>query len=203
LIDHIPEHLESIISHTSAKVARCHRYLVTRDDLAQEIRLWLVSHPDRAAAWMDKEQLLEPLSVFRAIAYRRCQDYVGKERAARTGGTRGDHYLYSLGLLEEALPMLWDSTARPVNEMPEQPKIRKTKANGDSDWPAIMADISAAFEKLSEMDQEIVEYRFKPPGHQLADVSREYGISVSAASRRISKALSRMADHLGGVSPWS
>lgn len=187
---------------TSAKVARCHRYLVGKDDLAQEIRLWLLTHPDRAESWMNKDELLEPLAVFRTIAYRRCQDYVARERAAKTGGKQGDHYLYSMGLVEEALPMLWDSTARPVVEVSDEPKVRRVRSNGDSDWPAIMVDISLAYNTLGEMDQELLEYRFKPPGHQLSEVAHEYSISVSSASRRISKAIGRMADHLGGLSPW-
>lgn len=202
MIDAIPDHLEDIINQTAARVARCHRYLVTRDDLAQEIRLWLLTHEERAANWMDKDNLQEPLAVFRTIAYRRCQDHVASERAAKSGGSASDHYLYTLGMLEESLPMLWDRSARPVNEVSEEPKTRKAKGGHDSDWPAIIVDVEKAYHSLDEADQELLEARFRPPGRQLADLASDYQLSVPTMSRRISQVLGRMADHLGGVNPW-
>lgn len=202
MIDNIPGHIEDIVCSTAARVARSHRHLVSKDDLAQEIRLWFITHPDRAKGWMDKDNLVEPLHVFKAIAYRRCQDYVATERAARTGGSRADHYLYSVGLIEEALPMVWDRQARPVQEVSEEPRRKKAKPSAESDWPAIVVDVASAFERLGEWDQELLEYRFRAPGHSLAEVGKHFEISVPTASRRISRAVHRLADFLGGVNPW-
>ena len=144
--------------------------------------------------------------MFRKIAYRRCQDYVAKERAYRTGGMPSDSFLYSVGLIEAVLPaFLNDETEAPLmSDADSTTRRHRVDPSEGNEWFAVRADVSVAWDSLDDEDRELLYARYGPHvkgENKLEVLAERYGWSVPTVSRRCHKLIERMAEVLGGVAP--
>jgi DNA-directed RNA polymerase specialized sigma24 family protein len=201
----IPAHLDSVIHAIARRVSRSGRGLLDEADLRQECYMWVLTHWDRVVAdHADPEDMKYPIGYFRKIMYRVAQKAVLRERVARTGGQPEDFFYYSITIIEELLPAVFDRgdwAARGVSD--DQLARRKPKAPNESgDYLAMLCDVSRAYESLPYEDRRVIRLRFAPPGRSFDDLGRLWGVVPSTAHRRVAHVLEKVVDFLGGESPW-
>lgn len=204
----IPEHLNKIIHRAARRIMVSSRGLVELDDLVAEVYLWMVKHPAKMEGFLDPKDR-GACRVFDKIAYRRMQDYVLRERTAKTGGKASDQYFYHVGMVEELLPDVWNVNDRlfaTVDDRATGMKRGRTIPSEGNSRAAMLADVQAAVNRLPEHEQELLRMRFYDGngGMTLRELAAMLDISEAQASRRMSRLVDKVVDHLGGESPsWN
>lgn len=201
----IPEHLDKTIRRTALRVNRSCRHLAEVDDLVSEVYLWMVKHERKMQEFLDPQDRGKTRQ-FATICYRRMQEYVARERMARTGGKASDQYYYHAGLIEELLPDVWsveDRLATTFNDANPDSKRGRSMPSEGGNRHAMMADVIAAVQSLSEPEQDALRMRYDEGGMTLKELALVWEISEAQASRRMGKITERLIDYLGGESPWT
>lgn len=203
--DGIPEHLDKIIRRTAGRVNRSCRHLAEVDDLVAEVYLWMVKHERKVEEYLDPKDRSKARQ-FGTICYRRMQEYVARERAARTGGKASDQYYYHAGLVEELLPDVWDVQDRQAptfNDANPDAKRGRSMPSEGGGRHAMMTDVLAAVQSLPEFEQEYLRMRYSQGGLTLKELAVMWEVSEAQASRRIGRLTDKIIDFLGGESPWN
>lgn len=203
--DGIPEHIDKTIRRTALRVNRSCRHLAEVDDLISEVYLWMVKHERKMQEFLDPKDRSKSRQ-FGTICYRRMQEYVARERMARTGGKASDQYYYHAGLVEELLPDVWDIENRQAptfNDANPDVKRGRSMPSEGGNRHAMMTDVLAAVQSLSEGEQESLRMRYAEGGMTLKELSLVWEISEAQASRRLGRITDKIIDYLGGESPWN
>ena len=201
----IPEHLEVVLRRQARRVSASSRGMADADDLRAEVVLWMMRRPDRIEKFLDPEEFGEVKRLWHSICYRRMQEFVVRERLARTGGKASDHYFYTASVVEELLPLAWEVSDRVFNVVNEDsPDVRRnrTMPSEGNTHAAAMADVLAALESQPEGDIEALRLRYHE-GLTFDDLGALWGVTATQASRRIKRMLENVIDCLGGEAPWA
>jgi DNA-directed RNA polymerase sigma subunit (sigma70/sigma32) len=68
----------------------------------------------------------------------------------------------------------------------------------------MLSDVSFGLKKLNEQDQLLLQRRFSAGGTDVDALAIEYSISDEALRKRVSRALSKLQDRIGGEQPqWN
>jgi DNA-directed RNA polymerase sigma subunit (sigma70/sigma32) len=69
---------------------------------------------------------------------------------------------------------------------------------------AMLSDVSFGLKKLNEQDSLLLNRRFADGGMDIDALAVEYGVSDEAIRKRVSRALTKLQERLGGEQPqWN
>jgi DNA-directed RNA polymerase sigma subunit (sigma70/sigma32) len=83
--------------------------------------------------------------------------------------------------------------------------ISKTsKPNEGMNREAMLSDVSGSLARLNDQDKELLRRRFDGGGTDFDVLAVEYNASEEALRKRVSRALTKLQDRLGGEQPqWN
>ena len=193
------------ILYSARQVARRYRGS-TVEDLAQEARIWVTSHPKRMEHWFNDESPKRGWVRMSRTLEKCMTKYARTEKAAREGYDPDDEYFYAMAMLDLVLPALWDEDLRrsgPSRDDGDESRVstRKDPAEGSS-WPAMVVDVDKAVNAagLSFDQWEMLRLKYRD-GATYADIGRAFGVSQSTAHERMKRTLRKIQRQLGGAKP--
>lgn len=187
---------------SATRCTRIHRNLVTADDVFQHLNLWAVEHWHKIEEWEGQESLTFKL---KRTFNNEAQKYAAKERAHRTKSTPSDAFYYTHEILQELLKDVWAYDQWTVSSSPKDEFISTTsKPNEGMNREAMLSDVSFGLKKLNEQDRLLLNRRFAEGGMDVDALAVEYSVSDEAIRKRVSRALTKLQERLGGEQPqWS
>lgn len=175
--------------------------MVERDDLVQELWLWMAAHPEKVEAWSEDGKRGER---FMGKALRRAgRAWAIGEKAAITGYDVDDLYFYTTGLLRELIPEALDRElwAEPGVAASETGKLSPTgRPNEGGNRVAMLCDVRSSLEAGSQADKELLWTHFGL-GMDEDEHALVLGVTVEALRTRVHRAVTRLQKRLGGPKP--
>lgn len=193
----------AIHSHAS----RLHRRfrMVDREDIVQEMYLWWYTHPRKVQRYLDMPDNLNGRKKLSGALRNYALAYCHKEKARQVGYEVEDLYFYSITLLKELLPAIYDEEAwvrLGRSTLDGLPSGKTDPAEGNN-MIAALTDVSRAVKRLPRESQLILELAFQDhlENDQLA---RLWETTEDAARMRVNRVLRRVQEELGGERPrWA
>lgn len=173
--------------------------MVDRDDISQELWVWLASNPEKIEEWGEGKQAERKV----ATSLRRAgRGYCIREKSALTGYELEDLYFYSTGQLRELLPVVMDRALW----TDASPGVDAGHITGGGDPAhgntrlAMLCDVRSSLEAVSEADKELLFTIF---GLQVPEEihALECGVTEETLRKRVQRALQRLQRALGGPKP--
>jgi RNA polymerase sigma factor (sigma-70 family) len=190
------------ITATAAYVANYLRKsfpMVERDDICQEIHVWVAGHEDKIAEWLeDGDHGRNKLQrAMRHAGLKYCQE----EKARVLGYKIEDVYYYELGLIRDTLTRIWDEDAWVNPPQPvEQAKVKHRSVSEGNNYVATLSDVSRAVSALPKPDQLVLRWFFND-GYTADEIAKYLDITRSAVESRIHRLVKRVQRLLGGERP--
>lgn len=178
---------------------RYRRFGAEVDDLLQEMRIWLATHPQKIADWTDED----PESVDKRVARslrNEAKDYCEKIKAQSLGYHTDDLSWYSRNELKSILDVLFDQEAWTSPPVPEDGGRRVGDPATGGNYLAMLADVAQGFDKLPTDDRELL-LKLHRDGSTTVDIAKGAGVSQQSVSASRHRALKRLLDILGGDRP--
>lgn len=185
--------------------------MVDREDIEQEAWLWALQRPRKVTEYLspeateeDPEPEPELGKVARAMK-NQARKFCLKEKAQHEGYSVDDLSWYTtkeLGTLVSVVLDDKDAWATPPQQDGE--KMRGGDPAIGGNWLAMLADVSRAYDSLPGEDREVLALRYgagEEDKKVLRELAEEYEVTVSTVHKRITKALERLQDLLGGRRP--
>lgn len=173
--------------------------MIEREDIAQELWMWFVTHPNKIIEWSALESQKDRDKVFAKSLRNAALDYCVKEKAAKVGYEPADNFYYNKQFIKLMIPVvLSDDWSKFNNVLSNMGKSNKSLAES-GDWMAFSADVKMAFESLSKDEQELVFlfYGEQLDGGELKE-SVESDKSEHAIMMKANRAVNKMVKFLGG-----
>jgi RNA polymerase sigma factor (sigma-70 family) len=183
--------IEAVLHTAVNAVHRANSEYVERDDLEQEVRLWMAGHPKRMddlVGWNNWNWVSSALMA-PALTYAR------KQKAQVLGYQPDDEHFYSTGVLAAILPHWYHET----QPSPEGPSAKTDPAEGGN-WAAIVLDVERAMESLSVDDNALISVRWCME-KTIDETATELDLTYDEARRRSERAMKRLIVALGGERP--
>ena len=204
------EHIEDLIKITSAFIYRRFNGYVERNDLEQELRVYIVQRPKLvesldASYEVSKEETKWVARRLMARFRRHIEKYSRKEKASKLGYSTGDEFFYDTITLASLLPVAlqFESQGAVLIDRVDDGSPRKPPVPSEGgNVLGMVIDIRSAFELLDDEQRLILTSRYGASPMILSEIATEMGYSDSTVDRKIQKALRKMIDHLGGPTPW-
>ena len=178
-------------------VARVNKGYLDAGDILGAIYEYMLKHPERILACREegKKRMLG------TVLYRAGVKYAHEERKRLTGAEDFDLCYYSIGMVEDILPKVWDyedwfmsREGAPSTGGQSRPAEGNTKL-------AMLVDVSTAVFGLPVDDQELLHLRYAL-GHDWALVGQRFELTEDAARKRVDRIIRRLIRTLGGEPPW-
>lgn len=189
--------LDRVVAAAVTRATRNGAWL-SREDLAQEAWVWLLSHPGEVEADPDQPRLV----AWRLI--RKVGAYLGelnrREKASTEGYSPADEYFYSASKVAEYLPhVVSGSFERPA--FLENTTSRR-ELSESPDWQAYRADVDRAWKQapLTEQERRMLLARHVEKG-TWREVGAEWGITEPWAKRKTEAAMRKLIAVIGDVRP--
>lgn len=161
---------------------------VEEEDLRAHLWAWLCQHYDTVLRYRDEQFGVAMLATaLKRESLRACR----KEQTAAQHAPIGSQTDYDKGMVERALPFIWD-----YNNWHQT----TTPSSQTDEAITILADISATYHTLSEQDRDLLAWRHRE-GETLAQIATRLGTTEEAARKRYAKAMRHLLEQLSGVSP--
>jgi len=178
--------------------------MVERVDIEQELWLWFAEHPNNISKWKQEQDQKSCDKLIAKSLRNAALDYCVKEKAVAEGYNPSDNFWYSKDFVKMLIPGVltdnWEKLETAMTNMG-----RSTKAPSESgDWMAYGADIRNAFDKLNEVEQNLVFlfYAQDVDSTQLHKVTESDRPSVKATAMAANRALNKIVRNLGGFPPF-
>lgn len=207
--DDTGQHLDHLANVAGASVARQFKPYADTDDLIQEIRVYILTHPNLAeeleqAYGNGKEETRWTARRIMARLRRYAERYARKEKAAQLGYKPGDEFFYDNTMIAQLMPaaLAFDDTAELIVEKIDDGQPRKPSAPAEGgNLIAMIMDIKRIYDRLPEDDQIVLEQYY---GKEMTFVqlAEAWNISKSTAERRVKDLIRHINRELGGPSPW-
>ena len=194
------ERWEYIISHVADEYRNKYN-MIERDDIKQSLYEWFVSHPVKLSEWEKLGHRSAQNLLYRSLR-NQALDYCQIWKAKSAGYEMSDVFFYDAAVVEAVLPavLLGDVTEAPKLNlgMPGKPSAPSEGGN----LMAMMAEIKAAFTKLSTEDRNIL-YQKHANSLSYAGIAEELALpSDDAARMRHKRAIKKLITRLGGFRPF-
>lgn len=178
--------------------------MVELEDLIQEQNLWFVTHPRKFKEWLALEAKERDKLIAKSLR-NACLKYSEKEKARKGGYDLNDVYYYNAKTVEIYLPsIINDSYVMPTKIKDLNNKVTEKGGVSDGmDWLAMRADISAAFDKLSEAKQNVLRVAFADEKTDLEDVALNISTTKDGARMKVNRAVASLVQNLGGWRPFN
>ena len=172
--------------------------MVERNDIAQELWVWFVSHPRKYKEWSElKEKDQDKLIAksLRNAALKFCE----KEKARKVGYDMSDLYYYDTSVIEVFLPsIIGDSYEIPTKIKDLGGTIKTSEILDGNNWLSLRSDILSAYNKLSEAKQNILRLRFSIEQPDWALLAKDMDSTPDGARMKVQRAINSLIKHLGG-----
>lgn len=152
------------------------------EDLMQVAELALLETPQKFARLAEAGNYTGVWQEFN----RKCTQYAHKQKAAALGYKPEDLFFYSKKVLREIIPVVLESWAS--GDLYEFEYTDR----------ALWVDVDRALKTLSASELQIIRWAFQDDDDTVA---AKLGISVGAASMRVSRLLDKLREGLGGENP--
>jgi DNA-directed RNA polymerase specialized sigma24 family protein len=192
--------VDALVHGLAIQVARRYR-TSAREDLLQQGRLWVLAHPLRMAEWLEADDTAAWGRMSAAITAE-LEAYARREKAAALGYALEDEAYYTVSLIEEMLPAVFDVDRELA------PTLEKNEVKGPSDpaisavWPAHLADVSAALDRspMDSVSAAAIYARYEQ-GMTDQEIAADSLIPLDAVEPAIQRGLAAMVRYLGGERP--
>lgn len=171
--------------------------MIAREDIKQSLYEWFVSHPKKLTEWEALSKKSAQNLLYRSLR-NQALDYCIYWKAKTLGYEVSDLFYYEPYIVESILPavLLGDLSEAPKLNL-GMPSAPSAPAEGGN-LMAMMAEVKAAYGKLSEEDKYILYHRYAG-GMSHADIAKELALpSDDAARMRHNRAIKRLITRLGG-----
>ncbi len=208
--DRAEDHLEDLISISASHVHRRFAGYVERDDLIQELRVYVLNRPHLAkmldeAYEVSKDETKWVARRIMARLRRTIEKYSRKEKAAKLGYSTGDEFFYDTATIAKMLPVAFEFDTHGAvlvdkvdDGTPRKPSVPSEGGN----ILAMVIDLRSAIDLLEVDEQVMLRNRYSTSPMTLSEIAEEMGISDSTVDRKIQGSLRKIIDHLGGPTPW-
>ena len=208
--DRAEDHLEDLISISASHVHRRFAGYVERDDLIQELRVYVLNRPHLAkmldeAYEVSKDETKWVARRIMARLRRTIEKYSRKEKAAKLGYSTGDEFFYDTATIAKMLPVAFEFDTHGAvlvdkvdDGTPRKPSVPSEGGN----ILAMVIDLRSAIDLLDTDEQVMLRNRYSTSPMTLSEIAQELGISDSTVDRKIQGSLRKIIDHLGGPTPW-
>jgi RNA polymerase sigma factor (sigma-70 family) len=197
--DEVWEVIYALAKQIASRSGRIHRGLVTTDDMYQHLSLWALEHWHKIEQWQQEDSLKYKL---RKTFFNEAQKYVAKERQRYSRSPMSDTFYYSHEVLHELLRDVW--THEGWSDTPDLSNefiSKSSKPAEGGNRMALLSDVMAGLEKLSEADRDLLKMRYHEGGMELGAMAESYSITEEAMRKRVKRALTKLQDRLGGEQP--
>jgi RNA polymerase sigma factor (sigma-70 family) len=173
--------------------------MVEREDIAQEVWVWVTSHQEKIDEWLEdgdhgKNKIHRSM---RHAGLKFCQE----EKARVLGYKVEDNYYYELGLIRATLACIWDEDAWTNPPQPvEQAKVKHRSVSEGNNYVATLADVSRAVSGLPKQDQQLLRWFFND-GYTADEIAKHEEVTRVAMESRLHRLVKRLQRMLGGERP--
>jgi hypothetical protein len=194
---------EELIRPIAYRIGNRYRQYVEREDVAQELRLWWLTHPKAVERYTDDGKVGE--KKLTKSLYRAAEKFAREQKALALGYKPEDEFFYNTELIRMLLPMVWNPELIFQEVQPDDlgGKIRRSKAaNEGNNLPAMVADVAQALHRIDLDDYKLLLLHFALQ-YEYKELAEELDINVGAAKMRVQRAIERLVETLGGETPWT
>lgn len=194
------EEYNMLVQQLSAEYAR--RYsMVERHDIAQELWVWFVGHPDKYIEWSELEQKDRDKLIAKSLRNAALK-YCEREKAKTIGYDISDLYYYDISVVEAFLPsIISESYEIPAKIQDLNSKFGNSALSDGNNWLSLRSDIAAAFYKLNESKQNILRLRFSVESPDWTELSKDMDSTPDGARMKVQRAINSLIKTLGGWKP--
>jgi len=191
------ENYNYLVQQLAAEYAR--RYtMVERDDIAQEMWVWFVGHPNKYNEWSALEQKDCDKVIAKSLRNASLK-FCEREKAKHSGYQSSDLYYYDASVIEAFLPSIISDSY----EMPSKIKDLNSKSGSGvlsegNNWLTLRSDIAKAYYKLSEAKQNILRLRFSTEQPDWTELSKDMDSTPDGARMKVQRAVNSIIKVLGG-----
>jgi DNA-directed RNA polymerase specialized sigma24 family protein len=116
-----------------------------------------------------------------------------------------DTFYYSHEVLHELLRDVWTHEGwSDTPDLSNEFVTRSSKPSEGGNRMALLSDVMAGLEKLSDVDRDLLKMRYHAGGMELGAMAESYGTTEEAMRKRVKRALTKLQDRLGGEQPvWN
>jgi RNA polymerase sigma factor (sigma-70 family) len=165
---------------------------VDAEDVTAELYLWLVKHVHHVERWRSEPHGKAKLYV---TLRREAAKYCAREQAVSNGAPLRQNRVYTVEVLERALPYVWEETPQTVvaeHPMTGQPLNVPYEANLAV---SVMGEIRSEFYGLPADLKHCLTLRFRD-GLTYEEIAPLIGLTKDGALKRVQRGLSRLSDLL-------
>jgi len=177
--------------------------MLQKNDIAQELWVWFVGHDTKLKEWEDLEQKDKDKLIAKSLRNAALK-YCEREKARSIGYDLSDLYYYDASVIEAFLPSIIGNTYEiPQSIQDLNVKFGTGQASEGNNWLSLRSDIAKAFNKLSEMKQNILRLRFSVESPDWAILSKDMDSTPDGARMKVQRAVNSLIKNLGGWKPYN
>lgn len=171
---------------------------VTYPDVAAVIWLWILENEAKVDEYVERP---DGARILRSIFIKEARKYATKERATMIGQPVDDVQWYTPNAIRAILPDVFDhSNWQSFNSLQGDGRRATPIANATGDRIAAIIDVKKAVDKLIPMQKGILEAHYGR-GESLEAIAVNLSLELSAARKRLDRAVYAVRDLLGGPRP--
>lgn len=170
------------------------------EDLLSEAKIWAWSNPNRVDLFVDVSRTPEHEKRLRNVLCNYLAEFARREKARQLGFKPEDEVFYSLQVLRDALPAVYDHEAWMPSTAHDDVRIKGGDPAVGGELVATLADISRALDRLNKADRRVLYQRFGI-GDSFEAVAVAERSTPEGARKLINRALTRLRRQLGGARP--
>ena len=203
--------LADLVPAVANSIARRFKGWVERDDIKQELYLWVLGRQSQYLDQLNEENKQKREHNVSRLAFqmrRIAEKYARREKARKAGYQTTDEAFYDTATIAQLMPHILASVIEStVLEQAQelindgQPRKQSTPAEGGN-LLAILIDVKRSYLKLNEDDKVRLRMRYYD-NVTLQEIAQYLECATSTADRRCTSALRRLQDQLGGETPWA
>lgn len=209
-MDRAADHLEDLVHISASHIHRRFAGYVERDDLIQELRVYVIKRPHLEKMLNDsyevsKDEVKWVARKIMARLRRTVEKYARKEKSAKLGYSTGDEFFYDTATIAKMLPVAFefDSYGAVMVDKVDDGTPRKPSVPSEGgNILAMVIDIRSAIDLLDADEQVMLQNRYSNSPMTLSEIAAEMGVSDSTVDRKIQSSLRKIIDTLGGPTPW-
>lgn len=173
--------------------------MVATDDIEQELWMWFITHPAKTKEWGELESKKDSTKLFTRSLNNHANRFCQYEKARSVGYEVVDLTFYQRSVVEQLLPsVLSGDWSQPIYF--DMTSDRHTQApNEGGNLMAMQADISRAFEHISETHQNVL-LQWYLHNRNSKDLAKIFQTNEKTARMRVTRAIDAIIKKLGGHS---
>lgn len=203
------EEYRGLVKIVSAQWAFKYNDYVDKDDVAQELWMWLITRAGRVKEW-EADETINAKGLHALVARsmnNAAYDYCLREKLAKTGVEFDDLFWYTPDFIKTMLPGALMDDWKKIRDLAADRMAAYKDASETGDWMAYVADLKKAFELLSEDEKTLVLEiygRDQTSKDVVKKLHKAYGETRTAAALGMTahRAVVKMSKFLGGLPPY-